>query len=362
MKQALKNLFALGLFFVIILTGCSEDNLIEDDNVTQNEIPTENDSVLQSIRNWGFSENVIEDLGDRYLVDGDITFYKNKKYRSPSNTNTKQREHPNSVTINDINVYLNPGMNTAWRNASISAIGRWNAINSSLNLTVTTSIANAHIQIMYDTHDSGVNLASNVFGRGEFPAANGLPGVGIWINPDFNSNLFCGGLITQNMRISNVQHELGHNLGITHTNQSFGTLIPGTPSTDSQSVMNGGQACTIDNFSSGDITAIEYLFPIVWVGLPRAYTRFPDPTICTNVFVQSDPYRLPVSPGADTYELTSNSPNLFVDTVVFPGHEITMIANQPGNYTITLKTTNQYGSSFATIYVTANQCGGGIGF
>ncbi|WP_025663887.1 M57 family metalloprotease [Aquimarina megaterium] len=360
MKNSLKNLLILSYLF-ILLFGCSKDSLPDNENLVENG----NDSVFKTIVNLGFSENVIEDQGSYYLVDGDIVFYKNKKYHSPSiDPVTKQRRHPNSVTISNINVYINPGMNLAWRNASTAAINRWNALNSSLNLNITASTANAHIRIMYDSQDPSVTLANNVFGRGEFPTANGLPGVRIWINPDFASNVFCGGPITQNMRISNVQHELGHNLGITHTNQAFGSLIPGTPGTDAQSVMNGGQACTINNFSTGDITAIEYLYPVAWVGLPKAYTRFPDPTICTNVFVQQDPYMLPVSPGADTYELTSNSPNLYVDTNVSPGHIITMIANQAGNYTITLKTTNQYGSSYATIYVTAIQCngGGGIGF
>ncbi|WP_109302186.1 M57 family metalloprotease [Aquimarina sp. AU474] len=355
MKKLFQKLFFISLFIVVPIS-CSEDDLFETENVQHD------DSVLKTISDWGFSKDDIEDKGDYYVVDGDIVFYKNKKYLSPSNENTKQRRHPNSVTINTVNVFINPGMNTDWRNASRDAINRWNAVsNSPLRLNITSSQASAHIQIMYDSQDPNVALAGNVFGMGEFPSANGLPGVGIWVNPDFNSNLYCNKSITQNMRISNVQHELGHNLGITHTNQTFGDLIPGTSTTDNSSVMNGGQACTINNFSSGDITAIEYLFP--WVGLPRAYTRNPDPTICTNVFVQSDRYMLPVSPGADTYELTSNSSDLYVDRFVSPGQEITMITNRTGNYRVTLKTTNSFGSSYATIYVTAVSCnGGGIGF
>ena len=99
----------------------------------------------------------------------------------------------------------------------------------------------------------------------------------------------------------------------------------------------------------------------VYVGRPMANTRFPDPTICTQVFVQPDPYILPVSPGAVSYQLVSNSPNLYVDQNVSPGQEITMTASQPGNYTITLTTINDCGSSQATIYVTAENCNGGFG-
>ncbi len=362
MKKTLNNLLVLILFLAVII-GCTTDSIEENSTQDQNMSDDISSSVLKSIKSYGYKDDVIEDLGDYYLVDGDIVFYKNKRYRPLSNDPiTKQRQHPNSVTISDISVFLNPGMDANWRNASITAINRWNSVNSSLTLTTTNVLANADIHIMYDTNDPAINLNANVFGRGTFPTADGRPGLGIWINPDFNSNFYCGGPITQNMRIANVQHELGHNLGITHTNQGFGSLIPGTPINDPQSVMNGGEACTINNFSNGDITAIEFLFPVVWVGPPLAYTRYPDPTICTNVFVQNDPYMLPESPGADSYELTSNSPNLYVDNIVFPGQEITMITSQPGNYTVTLKTTNSYGSSFATIYVTAITCGGGIGF
>ncbi|WP_299214484.1 M57 family metalloprotease [uncultured Aquimarina sp.] len=252
MKKLFKKLFLLNLLLLIFI-GCSKDDLL-----TENESIPEIDSVFETLKAWGFSDHEIEDMGTYYLVDKDIVFYKNKKYHKPENSNTKQREHPNSVTINSIQVFINPGMNQAWRNASVDAINRWNNASSGLLLNITTTTANAHIEIMYDSQDPALTLAANVFGMGEFPATNGLPGTRIWINPDFNA---CSGAITQNMRISNVQHELGHNLGLTHTNQTFGSLIPGTPSTDAQSVMNGGQACTINNFSTGDFSAVAFLFP-----------------------------------------------------------------------------------------------------
>lgn len=96
-----------------------------------------------------------------------------------------------------------------------------------------------------------------------------------------------------------------------------------------------------------------------WIGKPKALTRYPDPTICTNVFVQPNPYSLPVSPGASTYSLTSNSPYLWVDNFATPNIDVFMGATQAGNYTVTLTTSNSCGSSQATIYVTAENCWGG---
>ncbi|WP_109097065.1 M57 family metalloprotease [Aquimarina sp. AU58] len=258
---------------ILIITSCEVDEKISDEGTDEQQ----NDPVLQNIEKWGFSKDVIEDLGDYYLVDGDIIFYKNVKYPDFKNPISKQRRHPRSVTISNVRVFINPGMDANWRNASLQAINRWNSVNSKLKLSVTTSSSNSHIQIMYDSQDPAINLASNVFGRGTFPTGNGLPGRGIWVNPDFDSPRLCGKAITQNMRIANVQHEIGHNVGITHTNQSFGSLIPGTPNLDARSVMNGGKACTINNFSNGDKIAIRYLFPKTTpppVGTPKTFYRF----------------------------------------------------------------------------------------
>lgn len=239
-----------------VLASCSRE---EDELIEEPLSGLEAGGTLEAILEMGFQEDQIKDIGDYFLVNGDIVFYKNLEYGLPNGSGKergKQRRYGSSVTINNINVYLNPGMSTDWKNASLDAIARWNNVNSSLNLSVTTSLSNAHIQIMYDTQDPQVTLPSNTFGRGSWPTADGLPGAKIWVNPSFTS---CNSSST---RISNVQHELGHNLGLTHTNDSsFGTLIPGTPSADSQSVMNGGSACSITNFSSYDITAIQYLFP-----------------------------------------------------------------------------------------------------
>ena len=101
----------------------------------------------------------------------------------------------------------------------------------------------------------------------------------------------------------------------------------------------------------------------IYIGKPKAYTRYQDPTICANVFLQDPFYTLPVSPGATSYRLTSNSPHLFVENIVFPETEIFMTSTRAGNFTITLTTSNSCGTSTATIYVKSENCwGGGGGF
>jgi hypothetical protein len=107
----------------------------------------------------------------------------------------------------------------------------------------------------------------------------------------------------------------------------------------------------------------ETLQKEIYVGKPKAYTRYPDPAICANVFLQDPFYTLPVSPGATSYNLTSNSPYLFVESTVYPETEIFMTATRAGTNTVTLTTTNSCGSKQATIYVTVDNCndfGGGF--
>jgi len=98
----------------------------------------------------------------------------------------------------------------------------------------------------------------------------------------------------------------------------------------------------------------------VWVGKPYALTN-PAEDVCTNVYFQ-DPYILPVSPGADNYDLVSNSPFLTLhNNCCVPG-EIYLFASRAGNYTLTLTTTNGCGNTQSIVYVTAVRCGGGGGF
>ena len=94
-----------------------------------------------------------------------------------------------------------------------------------------------------------------------------------------------------------------------------------------------------------------------WIGKPEARTRFAYP-ICTSVFIQRhpNPFSLPVSPGATSYLLVPNSYELYVDSSPQPETEITMFATMPGNYRITLTTSNPCGRSQAIIYLRAVHC------
>src|SRR5690606_10512926 len=60
------------LLFIIFLSGCNKIENIEYSN-------DEHESVLQFIKKLGYHDHEIRDIGDAYLVDGDILFAKNGK-------------------------------------------------------------------------------------------------------------------------------------------------------------------------------------------------------------------------------------------------------------------------------------------
>ena len=103
----------------------------------------------------------------------------------------------------------------------------------------------------------------------------------------------------------------------------------------------------------GDVTVTKD----VWVGRPQANLHT-NVTICTDVRSQPNAYILPFSSGAETYDLVSNSPNLTVRSPVTPGSAVQMFTTVPGNYSVTLTTSNACGSSQVSMSVTAERCGG----
>lgn len=227
--------------------------------------PSTDDRLLEHIESLGFPSDSIEDRGDHYLVEGDILFSKHREAGQATGFPPRQAftgDLVNNAAVTNITVLVDPSIPTGgvddWRNEIQQAINDWNTVGSTrLHFSFTVSLP-ADIIIR---SDAGA-LQPSVIAAAEFPSG-GHAGFQIRINLDFNNHNISSG-----QKRYNMVHELGHTIGLRHTNwsarlESPGTPIPGTPCTDSQSVMNGGTAnSSWSRFSFYDIEAVRGIYPI----------------------------------------------------------------------------------------------------
>lgn len=228
-------------------------------------------SVLGYIKKLGYRDSEIKDIGDEYLVDGDILFSKKSEpdFSIFGGPKTEQYGTANYVGYDvqpNIFIYVDASMN-GYLNEINGAVAMWNSvINCRVKFGITSLSGIAHIRI------TNANLGSGVCGAAYFPM-NGRPGALVRINV----NQIAGNSFAQRQRT--IAHELGHCIGFRHTNWQPGETqsgvlgdngayfdamhILGTPTGgDPSSIMNGGQcgsgATTLSNF---DILATQFLYP-----------------------------------------------------------------------------------------------------
>jgi len=265
----MKKLSLLTVLLCILMFSCTK----ADKEIDQSpQIEKEDQSVYQYIKKLGYRDSEIKDIGDEYLVDGDLLFAKNSKPNFSvfqEGPKTKQYGTNYFVGYNEqpnLTVRIDPSM-SAYTSEIAGAIAIWNNVpNCRVNFTVTTATSQ-------DILITNSNLGGGVCGAGYFPV-NGRPGGLIRINiSEIAGNSF-------DQRQRTIAHELGHTIGFRHTNWQYngepevGTLpdngakfnayqLLGTPTGgDANSLMNGGE-CGIGatSLSSYDIVALQFMYP-----------------------------------------------------------------------------------------------------
>jgi hypothetical protein len=236
-------------------------------------------TVLTQINNLGFSTAGIQKSGDDYIVEGDIRLSPENLAKGFSGpvlrvANTEQYRTVNRVTglPRTITVRVATSLGSAFVSGTNLALSRYNALGLTLTfLRITTGTADITISGFNEGPSGGViNLGSS-----GFPTSSGNPYNSILLN----TNTFAYG---SNPNVNNIacviQHEIGHCIGLRHTdyfNRAYscgGTannegsaglgaiLIPGTPSTgDPTSFMLACYGVTC-GFNANDIVALNYLY------------------------------------------------------------------------------------------------------
>jgi hypothetical protein len=260
-----------------LLTGC--DNVSPTSDVTSqrdnNQVQNENsDNVyFDRIAQLGFDKKLMEDEGDLVIYDGDIAFQKADFEKTSGLAKATQRMVSSLISTanaGNIRLKIHSSM-SGWTTVIYSAVNAWNASgHSTIHISIVTS--SPELTIYADSASacpSGFkNLSSNTCGRGAYCVNNN-------VGPTVSINLDAGYFPDDAQKIYLITHEIGHTLGLAHTNETEGSYIGTTLVTDNMSVMLGGDCGASKTLSPYDKKALSCLYP---APSSTAFVRYWNPT------------------------------------------------------------------------------------
>jgi hypothetical protein len=248
----------LFLFFVLFLTySCNTDQEIG---------PGKHDASLDKHFKFlqettGYERSLItyEKNSDRFIMDDDVVisrvaledYMAGKHLTQDKNGRVEQRRWTYLVSdayVFNIKYFLEASVPGEWRPSITQAINEWNNVGGAkVRFSEVGSLSQANIRINSMFEDA------NWVARAELPYPDGTPGHVLTINTKFNG-------MSTGEKLFTMVHEMGHNIGFLHTNQTDGALIPGTPETDPNSVMNSF-VLPWNGFTNYDRIALRQLYP-----------------------------------------------------------------------------------------------------
>lgn len=254
----------LCLLLIVALVSACQNETIDEGNTPQTSGDISNDLAL--IKQLGMDESSAVDMGDYYLVEGDISLRKEclSEYLNIQNENDTALSLRQAYTgslisstnVKNITVGFDSSLPTTsdWRTITLQALEHWNNIPGSTIKFVYTTASSPNIKV-YQNYSNDDRVAN-----ADFPAS-GKAGTYVKINSKYD-------YYDSSRKLFAIIHELGHCLGLRHTNwhnrpdgakEDSAITIPGTPTADSESVMNANVGYW-NGFSYYDLIGITYLY------------------------------------------------------------------------------------------------------
>jgi hypothetical protein len=293
--------------FAVAVSACQEPTAVES------ALMASKPDLAAAVRGHGFQSDGMRNDGDYVIVEGDIALSKAGLLSAMSDTTRTATLQPGparrqwmvDTTVSQTNAasivvdLSNILSNAAWTAAMRQAMAEWNGIPGSDIYFTEGSPGDITVSL--------ANLGSGVAARADFPlGATRKPGPTLTINSVYNN-------YTSSQKLDVLAHELGHTVGFRHTNWQYYTcgsyiinepqydtgvsganLVSGTPSTDSQSLMNGCQAGrSYPGFSHYDSVAVMKAYHTLTLteanvgGHPYLTVRYPRGAISAVVNLET---------------------------------------------------------------------------
>jgi hypothetical protein len=268
MKKLFK-LIAAVVFSVSLFSACKKE--IKEPQASAEEISA---ADISAIKKLGFGTRDLVKVKEGYLVEGDILLTPEHLKSNPKVQKLRIGSEEQYRTFNTvynlprtITVRVSSSLNSSYITAVNTAIARYNALNLLIKFSRVTTGGNIVL--------TAAPSSSSFLASAGFPMDNGQPWNAIKVNVILNS-------WNANTKASILAHEMGHCIGMRHTdfynraiscggaytNEGDGGIgfkyIPGTPNTASWAGASWMLACINDGmnrpFTSSDRIALNYLY------------------------------------------------------------------------------------------------------
>ncbi|SFE86204.1 Dual-action HEIGH metallo-peptidase [Chitinophaga sp. CF118] len=278
LKQTFTILFCLITgFSIVTFVSCQKEKVAK----TEGQPSAISQTVLNQIASLGFGTSNVHKSGEDYIVEGDIRLTPEDFSRGFNGpilrvANTEQYRTTRLITglPRTITVRVASSLGVAFVSGTDLAISRYNALGIRLTFQRITS-GTADITISGFNQGPAVD-GSIILATSGFPTSSGNPYGTILMN---TNPAALGTFPNANHAACVIQHEIGHCIGLRHTdylNRAYscggsvinegaagvgGILIPGTPTTgDPNSFMLACYNSINCAFSANDIVAMNYLY------------------------------------------------------------------------------------------------------